>query len=282
MSHRAPSPDTRRPRSRTRSRRRRRSVGGVIVGTIGELLVTAGVLIGLFVLWQLWWTDVVALREQREMLVALEWAAPPTLAEIEAAPPSPERRDDIPVLPEPEFGEIFGQIYIPRFGTDFVTPLAGGVDRRQILDVIGVGHFPDTAMPGDLGNFATAGHRTTFGRPYNLIAELQPGDAIVIRTADYWYVYRHVSSVVVYPRQVEVISPIPYRGIDGEFYLRPGDLMPEHLTERWMTLASCHPMFSARERFVAHAIFDFWMPVSEGIPAPLLEAGVQIIGWEGN
>ncbi|MCL1870867.1 MAG: class E sortase [Promicromonosporaceae bacterium] len=253
------------------ARVRRGGAGTAVVGVFGELLITAGVVLGLFVVWQLWWTDVVALREQQQVLHALQWEPPPPAAS--AAPAPVERRDDPPVDPQPAFGQVFAQLYVPRFGPTYVSPIAGGVDREQILDRLGIGHYPDTAMPGELGNFATAGHRTTFGKPYNLIADLQDGDALVVRTRTTWYVYRVVSHEIVYPWQVEVISPIPG--------LKPGDPIPP-LTERWMTMTACHPMFSARQRYVVHAKFDYWMPVSEGTPKELTDAGVKVIGAVGE
>ena len=254
---------------RARARGRRGAVSAA-VGVLGELLITAGVLTGLFVVWQLWWTDVVALREQAQVLEALAWDPPAPV--VVDAPPEP-RRDAPPVDPEPAFGEVFAQMYVPRFGADWVAPIAGGVDRRQILDVLGVGHYPGTAMPGEIGNFALAGHRTTFGRPFHLIADLQPGDPIIVRTQTTWYVYRMTENAIVYPRQVEVVSPVPG--------LRPGDPMPE-LTQRFLTMTACHPMYSARQRFVVHAEFDYWLPVSAGIPQELVDAGVRVVGVEAG
>lgn len=254
-----------------RARARRRSVGSTTVGVVGELLITVGVLLGLFVVWQLWWTDVVAWQGQREVLHALAWEPPAPAAPDAPAPV--ERRDAPPVDPEPAFGEVFAQLYVPRFGADWVSPVAAGVDREQVLDRLGVGHYPGTAMPGDVGNFATAGHRTTFGRPYHQIADLVEGDPIAVRTATTWYVYRVVSHEIVMPWQVEVISPVPG--------LQPGEPLPE-LTHRFMTLTSCHPMFSARQRYVVHAELDYWMPVADGVPAVLTDAGVNVIGAEGS
>ncbi|ACZ29056.1 peptidase C60 sortase A and B [Xylanimonas cellulosilytica DSM 15894] len=254
----------------------RHSAGSVAAGVFGELLITVGVLLGLFVVWQLWWTDVVAVREQHQVLQALDWEAPPPAPEAPAGvePAAPvERRDPPPVDEEPAFAEVFAQLYIPRFGSDYVAPVAEGIDRQQVLDVLGVGHYPGTAMPGELGNFATAGHRTTFGRPYHLVADLVEGDPVVVRTAATWYVYRVVSHEIVMPWQTEVISPVPG--------LRAGDPIPE-LTQRLMTMTACHPMFSARERYIVHAELDFWMPVSAGVPAVLTDAGVDVVGVEGG
>ncbi|WP_425955535.1 class E sortase [Xylanimonas sp. McL0601] len=259
------------PATRRHAGRRRPSAGSAAVGVLGELLITAGVLLGLFVVWQLWWTDVVAHREHTQVLHALQWEPPAAAAP--AAPAPVERRDEPPVDPEPAFGEVFAQLYVPRFGPDYVAPIAGGVDRREVLDRLGIGHYPGTAMPGGLGNFATAGHRTTFGKPYNQIAELRHGDAVVVRTRTTWYVYRVTSHEIVWPTQIEVVSPIPG--------LKPGEPLPQ-LTQRFMTMTACHPMFSARQRYVVHAELDYWMPVSEGIPRDLTDAGVNVIGAEGG
>ncbi|MCL1900506.1 MAG: class E sortase [Promicromonosporaceae bacterium] len=257
-----------------RRARRQRRIGAKIAGVTGEILITAGVLVGLFVVWQWFWTDFIALREQAVMLQELPWEPPAPVVAL----PVLERRTDPPIDPRPADEEIFGQMWIPRFGADWTSPLAGGTDRVRVLDRLGVGLFEDAAMPGEVGNFATAGHRTTFGRPYHLIAELQEGDPIIIRTESTWFVYRvftHMvdpgtgmeitSPVIVLPNQVDVVAPIPG--------LQDGELLPE-LTQRYMTLVSCHPIGSARERIIVHAVFDFWMPVEDGIPQLLIDAGV--------
>ena len=113
-------------------------------------------------------------------------------------------------------------------------------------------------MPGGVGNFAVAGHRTTYGKPFNRIAELEPGDALVVRTADLWFVYRVTEHHIVLPEQVDVVAPVP-----GE----PG-AEPERAT---ITLTACHPMFSARERYIVHGELEGWMPVADGVPAALTE-----------
>lgn len=228
-----------------------------ITGVVGELMITVGVLLALFVVWQLWWTDVTAGRIRAETLANQGWAPPPATV----VPPADLPAEDPPVLgPIPE-GEVFGNLFIPRFGSDYEVPIAQGVDKRTILDVGNIGHYPETAMPGELGNFSLAAHRSTYAKPFNRIADIQPGDAIVVRTEDYWYVYEATEWLVVMPSNVEVISPIPG--------LMPGEEIPE-LTERYITLTTCHPLFSARERFIYHGVFKYWMPVSAGTPVELL------------
>lgn len=243
--------------------------GGAIssaVGVLGELLITAGVFLGLFVVWQLWWTDVQAERVHTQILAELEWPAPP----IDDGPAiAGEHRGEPPVMDEPPDETIFAELYVPRWGADYVTPVAQGIDKERVLDRLGVGHYPGTAMPGGLGNFATAGHRTTYGKPYHQVADLQEGDPIVFRTEDTWYVYRMTSTEIVWPNQVEVISPIPG--------LMPGDPVPE-LTDRLMTMTACHPMYSAAQRFIVYGELDYWAPVEEGTPIELIDAGVEIRG----
>lgn len=234
-----------------------------MLGVFGELMITLGVLLALFVVWQLWWTDITAGRAREAALAAQDWEpAPPIVVEEEELPTGPP-----PVMGPVPIGEEFGNLYVPRFGADYVVPIFSDVDKRKILDQGVIGHYTQTAMPGDLGNFSLAAHRTTYGKPFNQIAELVPGDPIVVRAGDYWYIYEATESLVIKPSQVEVISPVPG--------LMPGEEIPE-LTERYITLTSCHPMFSARERFITHGVFKYWMPVSMGTPVELsamLEGG---------
>ncbi len=240
---------------RTRRRRRRDPVGAA-VGVLGELMLTLGLLLGLFVVWQLGWTDVIAERTQAELIDEIEWLEP-----VEPAPdpaPEPAPTGEPPVMAEPEYLTTFAALYVPRWGSDYERVITQGVDKREILDVLGIGHYPGTAMPGDVGNFAVSGHRTTYGKPFNRVAELEIGDPLVVRTEDAWYVYRVTGTDVVLPHQVEVIAPVPNQ---------PG-VEPDG---RYMTLTTCHPMFSARERFIVWAELDRWQTAASGAPAELGE-----------
>lgn len=219
-------------------------------------MITVGILVGLFVVWQLWWTDVQAGREQEQALEDLGWTRPP--AELVPAVEEPDALP--PEVPAPASGETFASILVPRFGSDYEVTVAEGVGKKEILDTGAIGHYPGTALPGALGNFAVAGHRTTYGKPLNKVAELVVGDSIVVRTQDTWYVYEVTDSLIVMPDEVEVIAPVPG--------LASGEPVPE-LTERFITLTTCHPMFSARERFIVHGTLTSWMPVSQGTPAAL-------------
>ncbi|PFG36880.1 sortase A [Flavimobilis soli] len=246
---------TRTEERRTAPRRRASDVAYAVVGVVGELLITVGVVLGLFVVWQLWWTDVQAGRVQEQIVAQLDWADPPA----DDAPVAQLRTDAPPALEEPAAdGDTIALLYVPRWdGHDPVT-VRQGVDRPTILDTGSGGHYPGTAMPGGTGNFAVAGHRTTYGKPFNRVAELETGDALVVRTPEAWFVYRVTSHQIVLPEQVDVIAPVP-----GE---------PEAAPERAMiTLTACHPMFSARERYIVHGELEGWMPVADGVPAALTE-----------
>src|SRR5699024_4377121 len=131
--------------------------------------------------------------------------------------------------------------------------VAEGVDLEPVLNRMGVGRYPNSAMPGDVGNFSVAGHRVTYGKPFNQIAELRPGDEIIVQTKDGFYTYTFRNFDIILPDAVEVLSPVPdepeYKGKD-----------------RILTMTACNPMFSARERYVAYAELTDWTPAQDGPP----------------
>lgn len=235
---------------------RGRRLGLTVTGIVGELMITLGVLLLAFVVWQLWWTDVEGDRAQAAIIEELDWAPVPEPAATVAPLVAEPRRDASPALAEPEHAVTFATMYVPRWGTEYVRPVSQGIDRETVLDPLGIGHYPGTAMPGDVGNFALSGHRTTYGKPFNLAADLQVGDPLVIRTADAWFVYRVTSTAIVMPSEVGVIAPVP-----GDPAAVP--------TERLITLTTCHPMFSARERLIVHGVLDYWLAGQDSFPAEL-------------
>nr|WP_239639320.1 class E sortase [Brachybacterium paraconglomeratum] len=242
------------PGRRVARSHRGRPRGPGVLGVLGELLLTAGVLLGLFLVWQLWWTDVMADREQAGILDGLEqqWGA---VDEERIAP----RQDGPPPVPAtPEDTMVFGTMHVPAFDRDRF-PLAEGVSLEQVLNVKGAGHYPHTALPGQVGNFSVAGHRNTYGRVLEDIAGLEKGDPIVVETDEAFYVYEVTESLVVMPDDAWVIAPTP-----GESGAEP--------TERMLTLTACHPMYSARERYIVHAEFSYWTDRADGIPEALATA----------
>jgi sortase A len=232
-----------------------------VVGVVGELMITAGVLLGGFVVWQLWWTDVEGDRAQALVVEQLDWEQAQVPAAADDAPEPPAvavpQTGEPPVPVEPSHATTFATMVVPRWDGEPERPISQGVDRESVLDLLGVGHYPGTAMPGAVGNFAVAAHRTTYGKPFNRVQELVVGDPVVVRTQDTWYVYRVSSTVVVGPGDVSVIAPDP---------ANPG----AEPTTRTMTMTTCHPMFSARERYIVHLDLDYWAPTSGPAPAELV------------
>jgi sortase A len=202
------------------------------VGVLGELLVTAGVVVGLFLAWKLWWTDVAAGNAQSKAVARLERSFDdPTVHPSSGTADGPSAR--------PTLGEATAILRIPRFGADWAKPVYEGTGR-DVLDR-GVGHYASTAQAGQVGNYSLAGHRVTYGRPFNRIAELRPGDEVDVQTAAGHFVYVVKDAQVVTPDRSEVIAPVPGR---------PG----EPPTQAWLTMTSCHPEYSAAERYVVHAL----------------------------
>jgi sortase A len=253
------------PRARSRtsdSKKPRRRVS--VVGVIGEILITAGVITLLYVVWQLWVGDIIYGAERNETGHELSQ----TWADAYDAPLEPAPNDDHTaadpvtaepvILPEPGDGEQFGVLWIPRFGADYSFPMAGGISRARTLDPLGVGHYPGTVMPGEPGNFAVAAHRTTYGKPFNRIADLRLNDPIVIETPDGWYTYRFRTLEYVTPDEVEVLLPVP-------------QVAAAPAGTAYMTMTSCSPMYSMAERIVAYSVFDSFTPRSAGAPASLTE-----------
>lgn len=227
-----------------------------VVGVLGEVLITVGLLLLLFVSWQLWWTDVTSNREQAGTIQALERG----FGRAEATDPHVGRGgvaggDSLATLKKVPFGEAFAIVRIPRCGADYARPVLQGTDLDTLIG--GVGHYPDTAMPGVVGNFAVAGHRTTYGRPFHNVDRLQKGDFIVVETKASYVVYAVDRHVIVTPDRVEVIAPLPQQ---------PG-VKP---TQAWMTLTACHPKFSARERYVVFAKLVKSIPRAKGLPASFM------------
>jgi len=261
MSAPQPSDAPRRRRStRTAARPRRRLS---FFGVVGELLMTAGVLVLLFLGWQLWWNDAVIANQQTSEAAELRqsWGGPPSSESPSAeVPPAAEGAPvdfGAPVVsPASAIDASFGNLYIPRYGEGWVRTIAEGVDAANVLDEGSIGHYPTTQMPGEVGNFALAAHRSAYGGGMHLIDELQLGDAIYIETADGWYTYRFRNLEYVQPSDVQVIDPVPWTT----------DVAP---TDRLITLTSCNPLYSTAERIIAYGVLESWQPRSAGPPAEI-------------
>ncbi len=241
-----------------------------VLGITGELLIAAGVLLGLFVVWQLFYTDVQADRVQDAIVeefidqVGSVTAtgdgddATTDLEVVETIPAEYQFTDDPPEMDDPAHAETFGLMYVPRWGEDYIKPIAEGTDKATVLNVIGIGHYEGTAMPGGWGNFAVAAHRTTYGKPFSDVDQLEVGDALIVETEDAWFVYEVTGHEIVLPTATEVIAAVPNQP-DAE------------ADGRYITLTTCHPRFSAAQRWVVHGELLYWAPTGHGVPAEMLE-----------
>lgn len=244
---------SRTPASRGRHRRTHSGLARLAAGVFGEILLTAGALLGLFVVWQVWWTDVITADEQRSAVEAVE-----ETYDTAAVPRSTQPRTDAPPswTEEVSEGQPFATLHVPRWGPDYEVPVTEGVSLG-VLNTGAAGHYPETGMPGQVGNFALAGHRQTYGAAFRHVDSLRIGDPLIVETAEAWLVYRVSENYIVSPDQVEVIAPTPRQ---------PG-VEP---TERLITLTTCHPLWSVAQRWITHGTFEQWIPRSEGMPAELL------------
>ena len=200
------------------------------VAALGELLITLGLLVALYAVYEAWWTNISAGQETRRNSAALlhSWAAAPAPA---AAAPSDAIAN----------GQSFGFLYIPAFGADWRALIMQSVDRTSVLNTGAVGHYtqPASALPWDAtGNFAVAGHRDGHGMIFRDLDRLAVGDKVYVQTRYGWFVYqldREAASVSV--TDVGAVEPVPA----GSGYTAPG---------RYLTLTTCTPMYIDSHRMV--------------------------------
>lgn len=226
---------------------------------LGELLITAGVVLLLFVAWELWWTNVEADAKQTKTVksFAQEFTGPVT-------PAAPADYGPPVVGTAPGHGGTIGIMYIPRFGADYTRPIIEGTGS-DILDTLGLGHYGSTGMPGAPGNFAVAGHRQTHGAVLDNIHTLVPGDKIYVQTKDGYYTYVYRNNQIVLPNRTDVLLPVP---------TQPGATPQESI----LTMTSCNPRFGSQERIIAYSVLDSWQPASAGPPSEIAAQVAQAQG----
>lgn len=257
MSHNA---DTLPTRASLRKRRRRRSIGARIAGVIGELLITAGLLIIGYVGWQVWWDSNASVAVAQEQVQEFRAHIPVRVLE----PAALLNTGEPPRVEPVGHGEVFGVLIVPKWyeKTNNDMPIREGT-TPDVLDLAAAGHYTDTAMPGEIGNFAMAGHRRTKGNSFRFINLLEKGDQVIVETEHTWYVYEVYEHQIVTPDQVDVVAPVP--GAPGE-----------EPTRRLLTLTTCHSLslgeWGNSHRWITHAELVGWMDRSAGTPEQVLEA----------
>jgi sortase A len=215
---------------------------------VGRGLITVGVLVLLFVAYQLWGTRIYASQQQsrlrREFSTELRKAPPVTTPSTGSASSTTTTTEPAP----PVSGGAVARIEIPKIGVDAI--VVDGVDTDDLRK--GPGHYPQTPLPGQLGNSAIAGHRTTYGAWFGNIDQLSSGDEILLRTLQGSFTYRVYEQQIVDPSDIAVLGP------DSG---RPATL----------TLTTCNPKYSASQRLVVKAALEDpakALPAPRGLPNP--------------
>ncbi|MFD7662501.1 class E sortase [Streptomyces sp. NPDC059788] len=243
----APSAPLSRLEARRAERARKESPGVIASRAVGEVFITLGVLMLLFVTYQLWWTNVLAHQQAGGAASSLEheWDEGAEDRKPDAFSP----------------GQGFAIMYIPKL--DVKVPIAEGISKPAVLDRGMVGHYDKnsvkTAMPWDKqGNFAVAGHRNTHGEPFRYINKLAKGDKIVVETGSTYYTYEMASILPqTSPRNIGVIGPVP----PGSGFKGPG---------RYLTLTTCTPEFTSTYRMIVWGKMVEERPRSKGKPDALV------------
>lgn len=206
-----------------RSLRRRLARRADLLSHVGHLLITLGVVTVLFGGYQLWFTDTVQRATQTRLIREVRDVLPDGTTPRVTGPAAP-----LTTQPDPGEGHWVGTISIPAIHLEQVI-----VNGTSVNDLrLGPGHYLGTPLPGEAGNVAIAGHRTTWGAPFRNLDKLTAGDQIVITTPRADVLYRVTSSTVVAPTDMSVIAPTG---------------------SNTLTLTTCHPAYSASQRLVVRA-----------------------------
>jgi sortase A len=202
--------------------------------TVGRVVLVAGILILMFIPYLLWGTGLITARNQSALTQQFREAQDKThshpAASISApahdtSPPAPQVA---PTIAPPPIGSPVGTIQIPKI--NLAMTVVEGTDEAQLA--MGPGHYPTTPLPGQAGNAAIAGHRTTYLHPFYSLDALTTGDVIFVTTLQGTFLYRVYRSQVVLPTDVAVVDPTP---------------TPQ------LTLTTCNPRYSASQRLVVSA-----------------------------
>lgn len=242
------------------ARTRRHTAGDVLrtgLRGLGQLLITLGVLILLFVAYELWWTNFQTNADQHRLAGQLQrqWSRPAS---------------QIPPISSVPLGDGIAVLYIPRFGKDYHPVIVQGTGYDQLVE--GPGHWVGSAYPGQLGNFYVAGHRTTHSAPFNRLAELRKGDLVYVETAKAWYTYQLENlAAPSHGRWQEIVSPndlpISYPVPD-----QPNPTLKPK--QRVLTFSTCNPEYSATQRLVVHGVLVAQHPRSPGYRPPAVVNGL--------
>lgn len=272
------------PEPEPRHGRRTGDILRTVLRGVGQSLITLGLVLLLFVVYEVWVSNIFAHQKQT--------AARHQLAQAWQAGQDPLQGEDRLNLPAGKqvvipAGAGFANLYIPRFGKDYAWTIVEGTDDADLER--GPGHYSNTALPGQIGNFALAGHRVGKGEPFLNLDQLQPGDAIVVQTRGNWYVYRVLGSAAQYAAaekltdsarrsaaEAAALAVPDSQGVVGREIVSPDavsviDPVPNHdgaaATRSLLTMTTCHPKYTANQRMIIHAALSRAIP-AQGTATP--------------
>lgn len=219
---------------------------------VGKALMAVGVVIALFALYVLWGTGFGTRAAQGQLGLAFD-AQLATVAEAQAAGAEPAADAAVALLDSRQIGDPVARLQIPAIGVDHV--VLEGVDLATLAS--GPGHFPASPLPGQPGNAAIAGHRSTYDAPFNLVNELVPGDDIVVTTVQGTFHYQVLG------------QPADDGGVYGYYLVAPTavEILNDKGDNR-LTLVGCHPRYGSAQRIVVEAVLVD--PPAPATPAPEL------------
>lgn len=248
----------------------RKETSRTIIRTTGEVLLTLGMVVLLFVVYQLYITNIFSAQKQASATTQLNQEWDTVLG--------PQRVNHYDLAD----GHGLAKLYIPSFGQDYVYTIVEGTNDNDLA--IGPGHYTGSALPGQPGDMAVAGHRVSHGAPFSDLGNLQSCDSIVIESDADWYVYRvlpmpdevagwatdrgktqqcsgpdgeskvapltgpyaqTVGREIVLPTEGDVVAPVPHHY---------GMTLPANQLLPLLTLTTCNPKFQATQRMIVHAV----------------------------
>jgi sortase A len=238
----------------------------MILRGVGKVLIVAGLVVLLFVAYEVWGTGLItsrhqdALRQQFDRNLRAHHVAVPAPGSTPSTLPTPTT---VPIqavqatVAPPADGAAIGIIDIPKIGANYV--VVEGTSESDLER--GPGHYVGTALPGNPGNAAIAGHRTTYLKPFYNLDQLAPGDPIYVTTTQGRFQYNVADTLVVDPTDVAVLNPTP---------------------TPTLTLTTCNPRFSASTRMVVQA--NLVTPVVAAVPVTKkpVAAKPTLVGEQGG
>jgi sortase A len=137
-----------------------------------------------------------------------------------------------------QVGEVFAKFSAPRLGENYIREIAEGTSLTKVLNTVGIGHYVSTQMPGQVGNFAIAGHRAGNGGPMRDIDKFVAGDLVYVETATKKFTYRYLETKIVSPTELGVINADPV------------GLKTKSGSGKYLTLTSCTPVYVNTNRII--------------------------------